>query len=331
MFGFQFQQHFQDISCGFTSEVCCTNNMISEQDHCPEGKKSNCGRRFSASLRIAGGNDTDPGDWPWMARLLYNKTDEAEGTTHCGGTLITGRHVVTAAHCIKEDYTPVAVALGDSDVTTEYDCFDAKSGRGCSTSGKVCADEGECAPNHVEVTIKNIAIHKEYDNGSIPQFDVALIVLDRQVVFTHFIQPACLPILNQPSEGPLTITGWGNTIGGWQKGKSASILQELNVKEVPLSECKTLWTRWGERFLPSHLCATTDVSGKASCGGDSGGPLVRYSNLPKFPEIWELAGVVSFGKRVCGNVNAPLGFSRIGGEINSWLQEIIGSELPTHT
>ena len=42
-------------------------------------------------------------------------------------TLISIRHAVTAGHYITGS-KPINVALGDSDVTTDYDSLDAKSG-----------------------------------------------------------------------------------------------------------------------------------------------------------------------------------------------------------
>ena len=312
-----------------------------EDDQCPEldqlqdvKDNSTCGKRFSGNSFITGGTDTNPGEWPWMARLLYNAPQENSGkVTNCGGSHISRRHVVTAAHCIQDDFKPIVVALGDSDVTTDYDCFDAKNGRGCSSSGEACYEEEACAPKHVEVAIKDILIYEKYEYetcsgcNNIPIFDIALIVLENPVQFTKFIQPVCLPNLNEKSEGPLTITGWGNTIAGILKTKTSSILQELNVEEVQLSECQTIWKEgFNIDIKTSHLCASTGVHGSTSCKGDSGGPLVRQVDF--FRQISELAGVVSFGISTCGNADYPFGFTRIDGEVNSWLREHVVEELP---
>ena len=182
-------------------------------------------------------------------------------------------------------------------------------------------------------SLAGIIIHPKYEfetcSKCIPSFDVALIVLEVPVDFSDFIQPACLPKQNEKSEGPLTLTGWGNTVAGSRIGETASILQELNVQEVPLDECNTIWkSKLKEDLMASQMCASTGITGSTSCKGDSGGPLVRNSNFLK--QIWELAGVVSFGISTCGNADFPLGFTKVEGEVNVWLQEIVGRELPIH-
>ncbi len=48
--------------------------------------------------RIIGGEDAVNHSWPFLAtvRILLN----GESEHHCGGTIISGRHILTAAHCI---------------------------------------------------------------------------------------------------------------------------------------------------------------------------------------------------------------------------------------
>ena len=44
---------------------------------------------------------------------------------------------------------------------------------------------------------------------------------------------------------------------------------------------------------------------------------------------YELAGVQSQGSRNCGNVDIPLIFTRVEGEINTWVRRMIpASEIP---
>jgi len=336
-----FKQHFQEIFCGLCDRremICCDEDSVSNTPECAEvyevsRETPTCGERFTNEAQISEGEDTNPGEWPWMARLIYN----IPGTKNlCGGTLVSRKHVVTAAHCTESNKKPVSVILGDSDTRSDYDCLDVKSGRGCSSSGAACARDEVCAPKYVEIEIKDIVNHEKYSYirclrgvqakcDQIPIFDVALIVLESLVKFSDFIQPACLPKLGEELAGPLTITGWGNTIGGTQTGTPANILQELSVREVAFQECEALWNdKLNIDLLPSHMCANTTAEFGASCKGDSGGPLVRGR------EVFELAGVVSFGIRTCGNVDYPLGFTKIAGEINQWLQTLVGRELPKY-
>jgi secreted trypsin-like serine protease len=46
-------------------------------------------------MRVVGGNITKVHEFPWIAGLGKG------GEFHCGATLITRRHLLTAAHCVN--------------------------------------------------------------------------------------------------------------------------------------------------------------------------------------------------------------------------------------
>ncbi|XP_046441759.1 transmembrane protease serine 9-like [Daphnia pulex] len=59
--------------------------------------KKGCGELRKQMTRIVGGVPADTGEWPWMAALLRDKTDQ-----YCGGVLITDQHILTASHCVDK-------------------------------------------------------------------------------------------------------------------------------------------------------------------------------------------------------------------------------------
>ena len=78
----------------FTSEDDCLDEIRKGNVECLGHKKPtlvvqtnaglpSCGAKKTFSANIAGGEDTAPGDWPWMARLIYPRTD-----FYCSGSLV---------------------------------------------------------------------------------------------------------------------------------------------------------------------------------------------------------------------------------------------------
>lgn len=46
-------------------------------------------------MRIVGGRRAVPHSFPWTVAILKN------GKMHCGGAVITDKHVLSAGHCFK--------------------------------------------------------------------------------------------------------------------------------------------------------------------------------------------------------------------------------------
>jgi secreted trypsin-like serine protease len=62
------------------------------------GRKKRSPQKIGQDFKpvVVGGKTAEIQDWPWMAALLRDGSDP-----YCGATLITTKHVVTAAHCTK--------------------------------------------------------------------------------------------------------------------------------------------------------------------------------------------------------------------------------------
>lgn len=58
-----------------------------------------CGH--SLTDKIMKGTKANVGEYPWMALLAYKSNVDAILTFNCGGSLISAKHVLTAAHCVR--------------------------------------------------------------------------------------------------------------------------------------------------------------------------------------------------------------------------------------
>lgn len=144
------------------------------------------------------------------------------------------------------------------------------------------------------------------------------------------ISPICLPI-NEPEKSNLFlkkmpfVAGWGRTQEG---GKSANVLQELQLPTVPNEQCKADYDKIGKvgsekQFDDSVLCAGYREGGKDSCQGDSGGPLMFPVQKEDYEFYYYQIGVVSYGIG-CARAEVPGVYTRTSKFID-WISETISS------
>ncbi|KAM3916905.1 transmembrane protease serine 9-like [Leptodactylus fuscus] len=248
------------------------------------GALAGCGKQ-TIPLRIAGGEDSTQGEWPWQISLQLN------GTAQCGGSLITDSWVLTAAHCFVKpvDISSYTVYLG--------------------------AHQLSDLQNTVSRTVKQIIIHPNFTReGS--SGDIALVQLGQPVHLTNFILPVCLPSPSvKLSAGTLCwVTGWGNVA---EKVPLAApkILQEVEVALMDNKNCQTMYQSHGE-IQEDMICAGYRGGQKDSCQGDSGGPLVCNVN-----GVWLQLGITSWGIG-CAKADHPGVYTRVQ-YYQSWLQHYV--------
>ncbi|XP_043672667.1 serine proteinase stubble-like [Vespula pensylvanica] len=224
--------------------------------------------------RIVGGQNADPGEWPWIS-ALFNA-----GRQFCGGSLIDNKHVLTAAHCVVNmnswDVARLTVRLGDYNIKTNSEI------------------------RHVERRVKRVVRHRGFNSRTLYN-DVAILTLSEPVEFTEQIRPICLPSGSKLYVGmTATVIGWGSLR---ESGPQPAILQEVSIPVWSNSECKF---KYGSAapggIVDSFLCA-----GRAamdSCSGDSGGPLMVNDGR------WTQVGIVSWGIG-CGKGQYPGVYTRV--------------------
>ncbi|XP_067616863.1 serine protease easter isoform X4 [Eurosta solidaginis] len=267
------------------------------------------------SNRIYGGNATKIDEYPWMALIEYTKPNGAKGH-HCGGSLINSRYVITASHCVNGKAIPTnwkltGVRLGEWDTTTNPDCeIDVRG-------------ERDCAPPYLDVRVEKSISHPQYNPNSRNQInDLALLRLNKNVQYTDFIRPICLPasvnLRSATFDGiVMDVAGWGKT----ERETSSTLKLKAEVAGVPMTTCRNKYATQNILLESSQICAGGKV-GVDSCRGDSGGPLISLDNTRRALSYYFLAGVVSFGPTPCGLEGWPGVYTRVS-DYMDWIQETI--------
>ncbi|ACS60273.1 peptidase S1 and S6 chymotrypsin/Hap (plasmid) [Rhizobium leguminosarum bv. trifolii WSM1325] len=242
--------------------------------------------------KIINGRRADAGMFPWSVSVGKANATNFRGHL-CGGTLISDRFILSAAHCFPDTARPedYRIQMG----TVELEGYTDK------------------------ISIQRILIHKHF-NRATNEADVSLLELNTPITPSASLN--WIPIQDQAgfessghesSEARLqyTITGFGY-IG---PGKSPVRLQFSNdIPSLTTAECHELkvWDEsiFGDTLKPGMICAgnTNNVYKSDACKGDSGGGLI----LPQPDNTQVVVGIVSRGALPDGSLDCTQQPLRVG-------------------
>lgn len=262
-----------------------------------EGAEAEASCGVAAQARVTGGSSAVPGQWPWQVSIVF------DGTHVCGGSLVSDKWVLSAAHCFPREH--------------KKEMYEVKLG----------AHQLDSFTPEAEVrTVAQVIVHPSYQQeGS--QGDIALLQLSSPVSFSRYIRPICLPAANAsfPNGLQCTVTGWGHVASSVSL-QAPRPLQQLEVPLISRETCNCLYNINAKPGEPHSIqqdmvCAGYVKGGKDACQGDSGGPL----SCP-VGGLWYLAGVVSWGD-ACGAPNRP-GVYTLTSSYASWIHHLAAEVQP---
>uniref|UniRef100_A0AB38ZEF2 Venom S1 protease 32 n=1 Tax=Ectomocoris sp. TaxID=3104572 RepID=A0AB38ZEF2_9HEMI len=249
-----------------------------------------CGWANKINARIVNGTESRVNEFPWMVYLnVLHEAEELSWDSSCGASIITARHILTAAHCLvtgKVLVKPenVQIILGRHNT--------------------------EISLKHEQVLIgEEIFIDKMFLENGIAHYDIAIILTNERIEFNNLIGPVCiereeLPVINRR----IIIMGWGLT----EDFKPSNYLRKSKARVMDPTVCGgNLW----------DVCTMTSPS--ATCSGDSGGPLVwLHPQTNRYTQI----SLVSRGHDDC---KSTASLSTLIAYFYDWIQDIIKRTDPT--
>nr|XP_039254391.1 uncharacterized protein LOC120331387 [Styela clava] len=244
---------------------------------CPNGyqkryKSDGCCKSVGSSVsstsaqRIVNGDEAAEGRWPWMVTVIGNY---GGSKTFCGGTLVSKKHVISAAHCLL---ARDPLRFQGVSYYVEMNSYDRES------------------DDIVKIDVSNIISHEGYVYDGLIQYhsDIMLMELAEEVPDSSNIQPLPLP------QGEIVHVGQRCIVTGW--GLTSLIDEDVQTKlreiAVDIRSAEDCLGPDPDYDKGPHFCANREDIEVDVCNGDSGGPLAcqRCDSCE-----WYIAGIVSIG------------------------------------
>ncbi|XP_073963853.1 transmembrane protease serine 12-like isoform X1 [Choristoneura fumiferana] len=227
---------------------------------------------------VFNGTRTKRGELPWHAGV-YDKTF-TPFMQICGGSLISTRVVISAAHCFwmdREGLQPAskyAIALGK--IYRQWEkAMDTETHK---------SDVSE-----IKIPVRYLGEAGHY------QEDIALVFMSTPVIYRTYIRPVCIDFSPEFDKNQLQnsnsgrISGWGLTSAD---GSASPVLWTAELPYVDVEKCIAEVPYAFRPYITSDKFCAGIKNGTGVCRGDSGGGLA-FPSVERGVQRYYLRGVVA--------------------------------------
>merc|ERR1711997_647027 len=246
-------------------------------EHTP---KKACGIPNAQPNKIVGGVEATPHQFPWQVGLFFDRY-------FCGGSIISSKYILTAAHCADGVYHH-EVVIGAHEIRD---------------------------PANKIIDAYSPTVHPEWDSYNLAN-DLAILELETEIDFATEpnVGANCLAEDGDHTGEMALVSGWGRPSDS-SSGISEVLRYVDDRRVLSQAECENYWGNLNDGVV---CIDTTDGGG--SCNGDSGGPL----SIPGAQ--YEQIGIVSFGSTLGCESGAPAGFTEVT-MYRDWISSVTGIKV----
>jgi trypsin len=268
----------------------------------------------SPAHAVVGGHDAAPGEYPYVAHIVIDRSFQ------CTGTLVTPRHVVTAAHCSSLAPGGIAnVPIGQPGQLIELSI-------GAHETPSTSLVDGYQSDGEEHVA-KQVFVSPGWAGLGSVSHDAAVIELDTRSSKRPVKIASAAERSLWTAGTRATIAGFGVTESG---GEQPDVLQEARVPIVADSYAARAYPYLVEGVDPlfggfenkTQVAAGYRQGGVDTCQGDSGGPLLVPAGT-----AMRLVGDTSYGAG-CAEPGFPGVYGRLAAAtLREWIRSIAPSAI----
>ncbi|WKY08177.1 hypothetical protein Q1695_007569 [Nippostrongylus brasiliensis] len=217
--------------------------------------KENCGPGRKPSYKSLGGRSVRVNEYPWNVLI---RISNSRGNATCSGSLISSRHILTAAHCMAVPYDKKQCQLPRKKrkISTILKAENFKI-----YVGTKCPFQEGCVPAS---QIRKAWLHERWVRCGLKKNDIAIIELDRDISPRQAV-PICMPESDTPLARRLQSSGVGRDTAG-ETTRHLTVVTFDTYEEYPELNKIITYTR------------TT----RASCPGDSGAGMFQMNQKRRY-------------------------------------------------